>query len=50
MLRIDGEELPYLPVWWPTALALDDDHVFDGFGAVTLSGIGNWLGRIGMRA
>ncbi len=51
ILRIAGEELPYLPLWWPdAAMALNDQYVFEDFGGLPLAFTPDWLGRIRARA
>ena len=49
MLRIAGEELPYLPLWWPrAAMALRERYVYEGLNSAGL-GTG-WTNRIRARA
>ena len=49
ILRISGEELPYLALWWegPT-LAVANKYVYNGMNALYYSQ--PWLGNVGVRA
>jgi peptide/nickel transport system substrate-binding protein len=49
VLRIGGEQLPYLPLWWQARpLALDRKYVYDGY--TQLYYFQNWLANVKMRA
>ena len=49
VLRISGEKLPYLPLWWQdTSIALSDEFVYEGFTPYYYNQ--NWLGKLKVRA
>jgi peptide/nickel transport system substrate-binding protein len=49
VLRISGEQLPYLPLWWQdTSIALSERFVYDGFTPYYYNQ--NWLGKLRVRA
>lgn len=49
VLRISGEKLPYLPLWWQdTSIAVSDKFVYEGFTPYYYNQ--NWLGKLKVRA
>ena len=49
MLRIAGEELPYLPLWWQSLpLALNTKYLYNGFAEIFY--FQNWVANVRVRA